>query len=93
VCNPLCTTPHRQLVWNKLKKDETKKEWNPEEMMEEEDDEGNVYNHKLFQDLKRQGIITPAASSASSASSAPSYTSSASTSSSAKDLENKYLCV
>ena len=33
------------------------KEWRPDEEEEYEDDEGNVYNRKTFEDLKRQGLI------------------------------------
>ncbi|KAI8084807.1 uncharacterized protein BX664DRAFT_387491 [Halteromyces radiatus] len=41
----------------KLKKEAIKADVKPENMEEYEDDEGNVFNKKTYEDLKRQGII------------------------------------
>jgi len=41
----------------KLKRDGINKEWKPEIEEEFEDKEGNVFNKKVFLDLKRQGLL------------------------------------
>jgi len=46
-----------QALWRKMQQQEKVKEWRPDEEEEYEDDEGNVYNRKTFEDLKRQGLI------------------------------------
>jgi len=45
------------ILWEKIKRDSTSKEWKPETEEEFEDKEGNVYNKKIFLDLKRQGLL------------------------------------
>jgi len=44
-------------LWEKLKKQKAVGEFRFEEEEEYEDKDGNVYNKKTFEDLKRQGII------------------------------------
>ena len=44
-------------VWEKVKKDEKVKEWNPDDLEECEDSEGNVLSKKTFLDLQRQGLL------------------------------------
>jgi splicing factor 3A subunit 3 len=44
-------------VFEKLKKEGTLKEWNPDREEELEDADGNVYSKKTFDELRRQGII------------------------------------
>jgi splicing factor 3A subunit 3 len=46
-----------QQLWRNMQQQEKLKEWRPDEDEEYEDDEGNVYNRKTFEDLKRQGLI------------------------------------
>lgn len=46
-----------QALWRKLQADDKKRGWRPDEDEEYEDDEGNVYNRKTYEDLKRQGLI------------------------------------
>lgn len=41
----------------KLEAEEKAKSWNPDEMMEMEDDQGRVYDKKTFEMLKKQGVI------------------------------------
>jgi splicing factor 3A subunit 3 len=45
------------LVNEKLKNQSVKTDVKAENMEEYEDDEGNVFNKKTYEDLKRQGII------------------------------------
>lgn len=45
------------LLWEKIKRDNTGKDWNPEHEEECEDKEGNVYSRKVYLDLKRQGLL------------------------------------
>jgi len=45
------------LLWEKMKKDLNYKDWKPEMEEEFEDKEGNVFNKKVYQDLKRQGLL------------------------------------
>lgn len=52
----LCTAA---VVYEKLKKEGALKEWNPEKEEELEDYDGNVYSKKMYEDLRRQGLITP----------------------------------
>ena len=42
---------------DKIQKQSAVSSWKPEDEEEFEDGEGNVYNKKTFEDLKRQGII------------------------------------
>jgi splicing factor 3A subunit 3 len=44
------------LVYEKLKKDMSEKEFRTE-FEEYEDAQGNVFNRKTYEDLKRQGLI------------------------------------
>jgi len=44
-------------LWEKIKRDGINKEWKPEIEEEFEDKEGNVFNKKVFLDLKRQGLL------------------------------------
>lgn len=46
-------------MYEKLKKEGALKEWNPEKEEELEDYDGNVYSKKMYEDLRRQGLITP----------------------------------
>jgi len=43
-------------LWEKVKADQGKYEWNPDEQEEFEDEEGNVMIKKTYLDLKRQGL-------------------------------------
>lgn len=45
------------LVWERLKGTGKTEEFKPDVMEEFEDQEGNVFNKKTYEDLKRQGII------------------------------------
>lgn len=45
------------MLWEKIKKDGSHKEWKPDVEEEFEDKEGNVFNKKVFLDLKRQGLL------------------------------------
>ena len=45
------------LVFEKLKKEGAAEEFVADTMEEYEDDEGNVFNRKTYEDLRRQGII------------------------------------
>lgn len=51
------TLPPFLLVNEKLKSQSVKTDVKAENMEEYEDDEGNVFNKKTYEDLKRQGII------------------------------------
>jgi splicing factor 3A subunit 3 len=44
-------------LWNKLRKDKWEEAWRPEAEEEFEDREGNVFNKKTYEDLKRQGLL------------------------------------
>jgi len=44
-------------LWRRIKEQQDKSAWKPEAEEECEDADGNVYNRKTFEDLKRQGII------------------------------------
>ena len=44
-------------LWDKLKTNFRTEAFRPEVMEEIEDDKGNVFNRKTFEDLKRQGLI------------------------------------
>jgi len=44
-------------VYEKLKREGTLREWNPEKEEEVEDAEGRVYSRKIFEDMRRQGLI------------------------------------
>jgi len=44
-------------LWNKLRKDKWEETWKPEHEEEYEDREGNVFNKKTYEDLKRQGLL------------------------------------
>jgi len=45
-------------LYKKIQQDEKKREWKPEVEEEFEDNEGNVFNKKTYEDLKRQGLIS-----------------------------------
>ena len=45
------------LLWEKIKRDTTTSNFRPEAEEEYEDREGNVFNRKTFEDLRRQGLI------------------------------------
>jgi len=45
------------VLWNKLRKDKWEEAWKGELEEEYEDKEGNVFNKKTFDDLKRQGLL------------------------------------
>jgi splicing factor 3A subunit 3 len=44
-------------LWDKLSKENATREFKPDEDEEFEDHEGNVYNKKTYEDLRRQGLI------------------------------------
>ncbi|KXN74573.1 splicing factor 3A subunit 3-like protein [Conidiobolus coronatus NRRL 28638] len=44
-------------LWNKLKKNNSTEKFVPDTMEEFEDDSGNVFNRKTYEDLKRQGLL------------------------------------
>jgi len=44
-------------LWEKLQRDKTSGVFKPEADEEFEDDRGNVFNKKTYEDLKRQGLL------------------------------------
>jgi len=44
-------------LWEKLKTQKQEEAWKPEQEEEFEDSQGNVVNKKIFEDLKRQGLL------------------------------------
>jgi len=44
-------------LWQKLKEDTITQEWKPDDEMEFEDREGNVFNKKTYEDLAKQGLL------------------------------------
>ncbi|KAJ0753112.1 putative transcription factor C2H2 family [Helianthus annuus] len=46
-----------QRLWETIKEKQEANEWHPDSEEEFEDEEGNVYNKKTYDDLKRQGLI------------------------------------
>jgi len=44
-------------LWEKIKKEEHTLTWRPEAEEEFEDSEGNVFNRRTYEDLKRQGLL------------------------------------
>jgi len=44
-------------LWEKLKQQKHDQAWKPEQEEEFEDSQGNVVNKKIFEDLKRQGLL------------------------------------
>lgn len=44
-------------LWEKLKQQKQDQAWKPEQEEEFEDSQGNVVNKKIFEDLKRQGLL------------------------------------
>lgn len=48
---------HSILVAEKLKREGRNEIFEQETMEELEDEEGNVYNRKTYEDLKKQGLI------------------------------------
>ena len=44
-------------LWDKLKQQKQDEAWKPEHEEEFEDSQGNVVNKKIFEDLKRQGLL------------------------------------
>jgi splicing factor 3A subunit 3 len=45
------------ILWEKLKRESGTREWKPEAEEEFEDREGNVFNKKLYDDLRAQGLL------------------------------------
>ena len=45
------------IVWKKIQADQAKREFKSEEMEEFEDQQGNVFNKKTYEDLRRQGLL------------------------------------
>lgn len=45
------------LVWEKLKSKNNSQQFKSDTMEEYEDNEGNVFNKKTYQDLKKQGLL------------------------------------
>lgn len=52
-----CLIEHSPLVAEKLRQEGKQEIFQQETMEELEDDEGNVYNRKTYEDLKKQGLI------------------------------------
>uniref|UniRef100_A0A914NUF6 Matrin-type domain-containing protein n=1 Tax=Meloidogyne incognita TaxID=6306 RepID=A0A914NUF6_MELIC len=46
-------------LWKKICEDRSRNKWNPDLDEEFEDSLGNVVNRRMFEDLKRQGYISP----------------------------------
>ncbi|KAF5790505.1 putative splicing factor 3A subunit 3 [Helianthus annuus] len=46
-----------QRLWETIKEKQEASEWHPGSEEEFEDEEGNVYNKKTYDDLERQGLI------------------------------------
>lgn len=44
-------------LWEKLKTQKADEAWKPEQEEEFEDSQGNVVNKKIYEDLKRQGLL------------------------------------
>jgi len=44
-------------LWNKMKKDKRAQESIKEQVVEMEDDEGNVMSERIYNDLKKQGLL------------------------------------
>lgn len=44
-------------LWNKIKGDKERQKWNPDQDEEFEDSAGNVVTRKMYEDLKRQGLL------------------------------------
>eukprot|EP00095_Tigriopus_kingsejongensis_P005292 maker-scaffold758_size101577-snap-gene-0.25 protein:Tk05292 transcript:maker-scaffold758_size101577-snap-gene-0.25-mRNA-1 annotation:"splicing factor 3a subunit 3" len=44
-------------LWEKLKSQKSEEAWKPEQEEEFEDSQGNVVNKKIYEDLKRQGLL------------------------------------
>eukprot|EP01095_Lingulamoeba_sp_RSL-Kostka_P009967 TRINITY_DN3499_c0_g1_i1.p1 TRINITY_DN3499_c0_g1~~TRINITY_DN3499_c0_g1_i1.p1 ORF type:complete len:493 (+),score=176.23 TRINITY_DN3499_c0_g1_i1:25-1503(+) len=44
-------------LWNKIKEEKKQQTWNPDEDEEYEDGKGNIINKKIYNDLKRQGLL------------------------------------
>ena len=44
-------------LWEKLKTQKSDEAWKPEQEEEFEDSQGNVVNKKIYEDLKRQGLL------------------------------------
>ncbi|PIO68508.1 hypothetical protein TELCIR_09702 [Teladorsagia circumcincta] len=44
-------------LWNKIKGDKERQRWNPDNDEEFEDSAGNVVTRKMYEDLKRQGLL------------------------------------
>ena len=44
-------------LWEKLKVQKADEAWKPEQEEEYEDSQGNVVNKKIYEDLKRQGLL------------------------------------
>lgn len=57
VSNGWLTVSYPGTVAEKLKQEGRQEIFQNETMEEMEDDEGNVYNKKTYEDLKKQGII------------------------------------
>ncbi len=45
------------VVWDKIRNEKTKDKWLSANDEEYEDTEGNVFNRKTYEDLKRQGLL------------------------------------
>ena len=57
LCHPPTNCHFSHLVAQRLKQEGRKEIFDQETMEELEDDEGNVYNKKTWEDLKKQGLI------------------------------------
>jgi splicing factor 3A subunit 3 len=57
IFTPHCTLMHTRVVAERLKKEGRHEIFEQETMEELEDEEGNVYNRKTYDDLKKQGLI------------------------------------
>jgi splicing factor 3A subunit 3 len=57
VTTPNCALMHTRVVAERLKREGRHEIFDQETMEELEDEEGNVYNRKTYDDLKKQGLI------------------------------------
>lgn len=48
---------HHMVVWEKLQQDRKQDTFVPDDHEEYEDHDGNVFNKKTYEDLKRQGLL------------------------------------
>ena len=57
ICRVLVCKCHAVAVWDKIKAVKAQEKWLATNEEEYEDTEGNVFNKKTYEDLKRQGLL------------------------------------